>query len=144
VNKKINKNSPWHLWLINIIAILFFSIGAYDFINIATQNMYYLTSHYSPLGVTYFTNYPNSLLCLFGFNVLTGIAGIILSLFRLDWASRLILISGITNLILIFITVIFMDRVKNIGFDMTLQDASIMVATFGLHFYYRWLNKKAV
>lgn len=144
MKKKIIKNRPWHLWLINTIALLFFSVGAYDFINIAIQNINYLTNQYSPIGVAYFTNYPFSLLCLFGFNVFTGVAGIVVSLYRIGLASRLILISGVTNFILIFITVAFMNRVKNIGFGMTLQDTSIMLSTFGLYFYYRWINKKVV
>ena len=144
MNTNITKNRPWHLWLINSIALIFFSVGAYDFINIATQNMDYLTSQYSPKGVVYFTNYSFSLLCLFGLNVLTGITGIVVALFRLDWASRLILICGIANFILIFITVIFMNRLNIIGFGMTLQDSSVMLATFGLYFYYKCLNKKVV
>lgn len=134
------KNRPWHLWLITVISLLFFSIGAYDFVNIAMQNMNYLTMQYSPLGVEYFTNYPLALLCLFGINILTGILGIIIALFNKRCAMNLILISGTTNFILIFITVVFMNRVKNIGLGMTLQDTAVMLATFGLYFYYRWLN----
>jgi uncharacterized membrane protein (UPF0136 family) len=140
VNKKITKNRPWHLWLINITALLFFGVGTYDFINIAMQNMNYLTSQYSPTGVEYFTNYPFPLLCLFGFNLLTGVAGIIIALFNTGWASKLILTSGIANFILIFITVIFLNRVKNIGLSMTLQDTTVMLATFGLYLYYRRLS----
>lgn len=121
--------------------MLFFSIGTYDFINIAIQNMDYLTSQYSAVGVEYFTHYPILLLCLFGFNILTGVAGIVIAHFNTGWASRLILISGSANLILIFITVVFMNRIENIGFGMTLQDSSVMLGTFGLYFYYRWLNK---
>jgi hypothetical protein len=144
VSKKKTNCRPWHLWLITIIALLFFSIGTYDFINIAMQNMNYLASQYSPIGVEYFTNYPLPLLCLFGINILTGIAGIVIAFFNKLWAMRLILISCATNFILIFITVIFMNRIKNIGLGMTLQDTAVMLATFGLYFYYRWLNKLSV
>jgi hypothetical protein len=141
VVEKKNKKRPWHLWLITIFALLFFSIGAYDFINIAMQNINYLTSQYSLIGVEYFTNYPLPLLCLFGINIITGIVGIVIALINKNWAMRLILISGVANFILIFITVVFMNRVTNIGLGSTLQDTAVMLATFGLYFYYRWLSK---
>lgn len=104
------------------------------------QNKKYLISQYSALGVQYFTNYPFPLLCLFGFNILTGVTGILIAFFKPGWASRLILISAIANFLLITITVVFMDRVRIIGLSMTLQDTLVMLATFGLYFYYKWLK----
>jgi hypothetical protein len=141
--KKItNIDRPWHLWIITIVALLLFSIGAYDFINIASQNMNYLSNQYSAEGVLYFTNYPLLLLFLFGINVFSGFIGIFIALFNKVWAKRLIIISCGSNFLLIFITVLLMDRIKNIGLGMTIQDILVMLATCGLYFYYRWLNKR--
>lgn len=141
VDMKKSNSRPWHLWLVTIIALLFFNIGAFDFINIATQNMDYLTNLYSSLGVEYFTNYPLPLLILFGINIVSGIAGIISALFNKRLAMKLMLVSGTTNFILIFITVIFMDRINVIGIKMTLTDVAVMLGTFGLYFYYKWLSE---
>ena len=36
--------APWHLWVVGIIAVLFNSIGAFDYVMTMTQGASYLTS----------------------------------------------------------------------------------------------------
>lgn len=140
MNKKPNIR-PFHLWIVTIVALFFFSIGAYDFVNIASKNISYLTSMYSTSGVEYFMNYPVPLLVLFGINIICGILGIIIALFNRRLAKKLVLISGISNSILTFITVTFMNRIQIIGLDMTITDITVIIATFGLFLYYKWVDR---
>lgn len=123
------------------MALFFYAIGSYDFINIALQNEEYLSGMYTQEGVTYFLNYPLPLLLLFGLNVAAGLSGILLALFQPKIAGRLLLLSGAASVLLIFITVIFMDRLRIIGLSMTGTDALVCLATFALAFYYFRLEK---
>lgn len=88
MNNKAVNTRPLHLWVITIVVLFFFSIGAYDFINIALKNMNYLTAMYSKLGVEYFVNYPLPLLVLFGLNFASGLFGIVIALFNKRLAMK--------------------------------------------------------
>lgn len=107
--KKQPYRRPWHFWCITLIALFFYAIGSYDFINVAIKNEYYLSKMYTPEGVAYFLGYPLPLLFLFGLNIAAGLSGILLALFhpKISWKS--LLLSGTANTLLIFITVTFMD-----------------------------------
>lgn len=134
---------PWHLWAVTLVALFFYAIGSYDFINIALKNEEYLSGMYTQEGVAYFLNYPLPLLLLFGLNVAAGLSGILLALFRPKIAGRLLLLSGAASALLLFITVTFMDRLRIIGLSMTGTDALVCLATFALALYYFRLGKNA-
>lgn len=132
---------PWHLWAVTFVALFFYAIGSYDFINIALKNEEYLSGMYTQEGVAYFLNYPLPLLLLFGLNVAAGLSGILLALFRPKITGRLLFLSGAASALLIFITVTFMDRLRIIGLSITGTDALVCLATFALAFYYSRLGK---
>ena len=132
---------PWHLCAVTFVALFFYAIGSYDFINIALKNEEYLSGMYTQEGVAYFLNYPMPLLLLFGLNVAAGLSGILLALFRPKIAGRLLFLSGAASALLIFITVTFMDRLRIIDLSMTGTDALVCLATFALAFYYSRLGK---
>lgn len=133
--------TPWHLWVVTPVALFFYVIGGYDFINITLKNKEYLSGMYTPEGVAYFLNYPLPLLLLFGLNITAGLCGILLALFRPGLSGRLLFVSGAASALLIFITVTFMDRLRIIGPSMTGTDALVCLATFVLAFYYSRLGK---
>lgn len=131
---------PWHLWVITLVALFFYAIGGYDFINIALKNEKYLSGMYTPEGVAYFLGYPPPLLFLFGLNIAAGLCGILLALFRPRFSCKLLLLSGAANALLIFITVSFMDRLRIIGPSMAATDVLVCMATFALAYYYSRLG----
>jgi hypothetical protein len=133
---------PWHLWVIAIVSVLFLSIGAYDFIGVASHNMAYLTKQYSAAGVEYFTNYPVMLLILFGINVFGTIAAMIIAFWRKKWATIITLIAAVSDLILILMTVFGRGRIEAIGLGLTIQDMAVDLAIFALAYYFWWLSKK--
>ena len=139
--KKQPYRRPWHFWCITLIALFFYAIGSYDFINVAIKNEYYLSKMYTPEGVAYFLGYPLPLLFLFGLNIAAGLSGILLALFHPKISWKLLLLSGTANTLLIFITVTFMDRLRIIGLTMTVTDMLVCAATFALAFYYSHLEK---
>lgn len=132
--KKQPYRRPWHFWCITLIALFFYAIGSYDFINVAIKNEYYLSKMYTPEGVAYFLGYPLPLLFLFGLNIAAGLSGILLALFHPKISWKLLLLSGTANTLLIFITVTFMDRLRIIGLTMTGTDMLVCAATLLWHF----------
>lgn len=133
--------NPWHLWVIGIIWLFFASLGLRDFYMVASQNHGYIESLYGRNGIAYFTDYPWPLLALFFVNVTCGAAAAIVAFFDKQQASKLALASAVTGLLLIVATVAFRDRINALGPRMILQDTAVMLATFGLYFYYRRLGQ---
>ena len=142
MSKSQNSKRPWHLWMIVIVAMLLMLVGLYDFVMVATHNMAYLSNRYTAEGVAYFTNYPLYLLVLFGVNVISIIAALVVALWNRRMAMWLAIVSGVADVVLLVITVFFRNRFEAIGTGLTVQDIAICVGIFALALYFRWLSQK--
>ena len=49
--------TPWHLWLVGVLALLWNSVGAFDYVMTETRNASYLSS-FTPEQLAYFYGFP--------------------------------------------------------------------------------------
>jgi hypothetical protein len=73
--------TPWHLWVVGVVAALWNSMGVMDFVMTETRNAAYLAK-VTPKQLEYFNSFPSWVIGAWGLAVLTGLLGSLLLLFR--------------------------------------------------------------
>jgi lipid-A-disaccharide synthase-like uncharacterized protein len=142
----MNKHkAPWHLYLVGSLFILIYSIGVYDYINIHTNNLNYITS----LGargdvVGYFSDYPLPFTALWTINVFGGPTAAIALLFRRAWAVWAALAVVAAKSGLDALTFLFRDRWDLFGPQMSLTDLTVLLISLGFFFYCRAMANRGV
>jgi hypothetical protein len=135
---KVNLKAPWHLFLVAILFLLIYSIGAYDYIQIQNHNLEYINSIKSKGNlVDYFSNYPAVFNILWTINVFGGIAAALMLLLRTKWVVWVALAVLISKLILDGSTFLFRDRWEIFGPQLALTDIAVLVISAGFFFYCR-------
>ncbi|MGV6820793.1 MAG: hypothetical protein ACWA5T_09905 [Parvularcula sp.] len=84
--------TPWHLWVVGIVAILWNSGGAYDYLMTVTQNKEYL-SHFSAEQVAYYTSMPTLMVVFWAVAIWSSVLASLLLLLRRKWAVPVFLLS---------------------------------------------------
>lgn len=79
--------TPWHLWLVGVISLLWSGYGGYDFIMTTTQGEAYLrASGFDQPMIDYFIGMPTWMYVPWALGVWGAVAGSILLLLRSRWA----------------------------------------------------------
>ena len=74
-------STPWHLWLVGIVALLWSCMGAFDYYMTQTRNESYM-SHFTPEQVEFFYGFPAWLVAFWAIAVWGGVIGAVLLLLR--------------------------------------------------------------
>lgn len=73
--------TPWHLWIIGIVSLLWNAGGAFDFTMTQTRNPGYMSS-FTPDQMTYFYGFPFWVVLSWGLGVWAAVLGSVLLLGR--------------------------------------------------------------
>lgn len=84
--------TPWHLWLVGGVALLWNAFGGYDYIMTQTRNAAYL-AQFTPEQRAYFESFPIWMEAVWGIGVWGAVAGSLLLLLRMKWAFHAFLAS---------------------------------------------------
>lgn len=90
--EQIRRSTPWHLWVIGIVSLLWNGFGANDYVQTQTGNLDYFQQMSGSIGTTpeialeYFAGFPNWAVTFWALGVWGAIAGSILLLIRKRWA----------------------------------------------------------
>ena len=95
------KAAPWHLWLIGILALLWNSVGAFDYVMTESRNVAY-ASKFTPEQAAYFLGYPMWVVATWALSVWGGVLGSALLLLRKRWAVPVFAVS-LATLVLTFL-----------------------------------------
>jgi hypothetical protein len=90
----VGGRTPWHLWVVGVIAVLWNGFGAYDYVMTNTKGDAYM----SGMGMTaaqiaYFHAMPSWMTAMWAIGVWGGMAGAILLLLRSRWALHAFAVS---------------------------------------------------
>lgn len=80
-NDTVAKRRPWHLWVVGILALLWTSMGALDFVMTLTKNEAYLGS-FTPEQLGYFYGIAWGMMAVWGIAALLGLLGAVLLLLK--------------------------------------------------------------
>ena len=142
--------TPWHLWVVGIVALLWNGGGAYDYTMTQTRNMEYLTMAAENAGVSrdvivdYYTQFPAWADAVWALGVWGAVAGSILLLLRNRFAYHSFVVS-IVGLLGTTIFTYTSDMPDELNSSLTwIFSAVIWVVTLGLTFYAKRLADNGV
>jgi hypothetical protein len=93
-----NGRAPWHLWVIGVLAVLWNSMGAFDYVMTETRNEGYM-SHFTPEQLEYFYGFPAWVVAFWAIAVWGGVLGAILLLLRKKLAAGVFLVSFLSMVV---------------------------------------------
>ncbi|MGI9264546.1 MAG: hypothetical protein ACR2QU_06435 [Gammaproteobacteria bacterium] len=136
--------APWHFWVVGIVALLWNSIGATDYLMTQTRNEGYL-SQFTPEQLEFFFAFPAWLVALWAIAVWGGVLGALLLLARKRLAVTVFLVS----LISMAITTVYNYGISNgmevVGDTFSLVfTAVIFVIALALYRYARTMQAKGI
>lgn len=86
--------TPWHLWLVGVLSLLWNGFGAFDFIQTTTRGEAYMReSGFGDDMIAYFNAMPGWMYVPWAMGVWGAVLGSILLLARSRWALHALLIS---------------------------------------------------
>jgi len=82
-----SSGTPWHLWVVGVVAVLWNAYGGYDYVMTQTGGPEYLRSlGMNDAAVAYFDAMPAWMTAVWAIGVWGAVLGSILLLLRLKWA----------------------------------------------------------
>jgi hypothetical protein len=75
------RKTPWHLWVVAVLALLWNSGGAFDYVMTQTRNASYMSS-FTPEQLAYFYGFPKWAIATWALSVWGGVLGSLLLLLR--------------------------------------------------------------
>ncbi len=93
-----NGRTPWHLRVIGVLAVLWNSMGAFDYLMTQTQNERYM-SQFTPEQLEYFYGFPAWVVAFWAIAVWGGVLGAVLLLLRRKLAAGVFLVSFLSMVV---------------------------------------------
>lgn len=135
--------APRHLWLVGVLALLWNSVGALDYVMTETRNEAYM-SQFTPEQLAYFYAFPSWVVATWALAVWGGVVGAILLLVRKRWAVPVFAVS----LVAMVITTIYNFGLTNgaeiMGTGAAIFSAVIFAIAVGLWLYARYVARIGV
>lgn len=136
--------TPWHLWLVGVLALLWDAMGAFDYLMTQTQNEGYM-GRFSPEQLEFFYGFPTWLVAFWALAVWGGVLGSILLLLRKRWAVGVFLVSFLCMVVTTVRNYVFANGLEVSGDPVSLVfTALIFFVALGLYFYARAMAKRGV
>lgn len=135
--------TPWHLWVIGIVLVLWNSGGCYDYLMTVTNNQAYL-SVMTPEQQAYYASIPTWFTALFAVSVWGGLLGSLLLLLRMRVALPVYLVALATYLISCVYTFGFSDAAQIMGTAGTVFSVVILLIALFEVWYARLMTRRGV
>lgn len=139
---RLTRATPWHLWAVGVVALLWNGYGGYDYVMTQTNNAAYL-AQFTAEQRAYFDSFPLWMEAVWAIGVWGGVLGAVLLLLRSKWAFQAFLAS----LIAFAVSVVFGQMSGGSAvMGMTGMVFSAVIFVLGLIFvmYSRMMTRKGV
>jgi hypothetical protein len=136
--------TPWHLWVIGVIALSWNAIGAFDYVMTETKNAAYMSS-FTPEQLAFFYGLPVWVIAAWAIAVWGGVLGALLLLLRRRLAVWVFLASLVSMVVTTFRNYVLSNGLAifrdagSLGFT-----AVIFLIALGLFLYARAMHKRGV
>lgn len=137
------KSTPWHLWLIGVLALLWFAMGCYDFVMTQTQNEAYM-KYFTDAQKNYFYGFPFWAVAVWAISVWGGLIASILLLMRKKLATPIYLASIIMYLLACVHNFLLTDGAELMGTVGLIMSVIILLISIALYFYSRAQTARGV
>ncbi len=138
------ERTPWHLWVIGVVALLWNAMGALDYVMTQTRNEEYM-SNFTPEQLSFFYGFPAWVDAAWAIAVWGGVLGALLLLIRRRYAVWVFLASLIAMVITAFQNYVLSNGMEIIGDAFTLGfTAAIFLAALALFLYARTMQQRNI
>jgi hypothetical protein len=137
--------APWHLWVIGVIAVLFNSIGVFDFVMSMSQGEKYMASAgMTPQQIAHYRQMPMWMTAVWAIGVWSAFLASILLLLRRKLAFGIFVLSLAVFLISVLYTYVLTDGGAIMGRQMAITSAVIAVLLLLFAWYSRAMARRGV
>lgn len=137
--------APWHLWLIGVIALLFNSIGIFDFVMAMAQGAKYMASAgMTPEQIAHYEGMPGWMIVVWAIGVWGAFLASILLLLRRKLAFAVFVLSLAAFLISLLYTYVLTDGGPIMGPQMAITSAVIAILLLFFSWYAHAMGKRGV
>lgn len=139
-----NRSTPWHLWVVGVLALLWNSFGAFDYVMTETRNAAYMGS-FTPEQLAYFYSFPKWVVATWALGVWGGALGSALLLLRKRLATPVFGVSLAGTAVTFFYNFVLTNGLEIMGGTEGLVfSAVIIVIAIALLLYARSLAASRV
>ena len=131
--------TPWHVWLVGVLALLWNGVGAFDYLMTQTRNVSYMSA-FTPEQLDYFYGFPAWVVAAWALSVWGGALGSILLLLRKRWAVPVFGVSLAAMVLTTIYNFVLSEGLEVMGgAGGLIFTAVIFVIAVALFVYARWL-----
>ena len=137
--------TPWHLWLVGVVAVLFNAIGVFDFVMSMTKGVAYMAgAGMTPEQIAHYQRMPAWMTLDWAVGVFGALAGSVLILLRRRLAWPVLAVSLAAFLISVAYTYLLTDGGRIMGPQMAVMSAVIagLLALFTAYAW--WMTRRGV
>ena len=139
-----NVKTPWHLWLVGILGLLWSAMGAMDYFMTQTKNESYM-SNFTPEQLAFFYSFPSWVVAAWAIAVWGGVIGTLLLLARKSLAVWILLASLLAMIITAIHNFGLSNGMEVMGEPFTLIfTAVIFLVALGLYLYAKAMSGRGV
>jgi len=106
--------TPWHLWVVGALTLLWNAVGALDFTMTETRNAAYLKP-FTPEQLAYFNSFPFWVILAWGIATWGSLLGSLLLLLHRGWACAAFWASFVCMLLTMLYNYVLTDGLKVMG-----------------------------
>ena len=139
------RRTPWHLWAVGVLALLWNGYGAYDYVMTNTKGEGYLRGMgFTDAQIAYFDAMPAWMTAVWAIGVWGGLLGAILLLVRRKLAYPVFAVSFVTILISMVYSYALSDGAEVMGTSYSIMSAVVALIGLGELLYARAMAKRGV
>ena len=136
-------STPWHLWVVGIVALLWNAIGAFDYVMTQTHNEAYLAG-FTAEQLDYFYGFPSWAIATWAIAIWGSVLGTLLLLLRKRQAAEVYLASLVAMVINTIYCYFLSPGLEIMGTMGAAFSAVIFLVCVGLCFYSRTMADRGV
>lgn len=140
----IRQSTPWHLWVVGVVSLLWNAVGAMDYVMTQTRNEEYMSA-FTPEQLEFFYGIPAWAVACWAIAVWGGVVGSILLLMKRRHALGVFIASLVAMLITSFQNFVLSNGFEVMGDPFSLVFTGIIVVvSIGLVVYSRAMYQRGV
>lgn len=139
----MRSTTPWHLWLVGLLALIWNSGGAYDYVMTQLQSQDYL-ANFTDEQLALYTGMPVWATAAWAIAVWSSVAGSVLLLLRSRFAVIAFLLAIAGMAVSFYHNLVLENGAEIMGMTGLVFTALIIVFAIGLWAYARWMRDRGV
>ena len=141
----VTSKTPWHVWLVGVVAVLFNAIGAFDYVMSMTQGASYLAkAGMTPAQIAHYMEMPTWMIAVWAIGVWGAMLGSVLILLRNKLAFPVFAVSLAAFLVSLVYTYVLTNGGEVMGGQMAIASVTITALLLFFTWYSRLMTKQGV